>query len=153
MNIIDARHAALDRTHTAHLRWHGDNSKFVVESLLPFMALRPEVRQVIRWAYGYDGAWRNWELSSDGSSVVDDAFLNSIIKEPPGVAHDMLYGTPFHKTPDGHKWTRYQADWWYWKALKDFGYPAWRCWLRFVGLRIGGFGHWEKEAITEPLDP
>ena len=75
----------------SQLDWDGDNRVIVCEAILPQMSLRSRVRQVIRWAYGYDGSDRSYEMESDGSSVVPDMFIGGLIKEPFGVGHDMLY--------------------------------------------------------------
>lgn len=124
MNINDARKIVALHVAQNHLEVDGDNRKFIVEHLIPFLPLRPEVRQVIRWAYGYDGADRSYEMESDGSTVVPDWFMMKRLKEPPGVGHDYLNRVEFHVTPDLHMWTAKQSCDWYRMALIDFGYTG-----------------------------
>ena len=124
------------------ITWHGDNRVFVVEEVLPRMDLSDDVRQVIRWAYGYDGSLTSWEIQSDGSSFVADRFMLGMIKEPPGVAHDYLYGTAQHRTPDGRLWTRLEADLFYFRAEQQFGYGFGTSALRLAGLRVFGWIYW-----------
>lgn len=116
------------------LRWSGDNRVFVVEELLPCMNLRPETRQVIRWAYGYDGERKSYEHESDGSSVVPDRFMMGLIKEPVGVGHDYLNRVMRHTTPDGHRWTMNETCLWYAHGCIDFNYPVVLAWTRYTGL-------------------
>lgn len=133
----------------------GDNASFIVEDLLPrIVTIRPTVRQVVRWAYGYDQppwfAMRgSYEQTSDGSSDVPDYFMGGLIKEPAGVGHDFLY--ELHRRgladPGGKVWTFNQANLWYLRAMKDFGYPARAVW-RYVGLSIGGWVAWNQKAVT-----
>ena len=127
--------------HEHTLCWDGDNSDFVVNHLLPVMDLHAEVRQVVRWAYGFDSTIVSWEAFSDGSSVVIDHFLNGIIKEPPGVGHDWLYHLLKTQTPDPskHFWTRKEADKWYYRACRDFGYSKLSAKIRYAGLRLFGW--------------
>jgi len=81
MRLQDAQNIALHMVAEKLDPWDRDNAELVVENLLPIMRLRPEVRRVIRWAYGYDGSDRSYEQESDGSSVVKDAFMQGTIKE------------------------------------------------------------------------
>jgi len=127
--------------------WDGDNSKFVVEFVLPRLEalgrLRPDVKQVLRWAYGFDDSMRSFEKESNGSSVVRDVWAGGAIKEPYGVGHDMLFilhkaGLP---TPDGHRWGWWEANLWYYRAMRDFG-MGWRAPVRFTGLTIGSLPVW-----------
>lgn len=52
----------------------------------------------------------------------------------PSIAHDWLYTR--------HCTTRAEADAWYREALRGNGYPAWRCWEVWLGVRLGGGSHW-----------
>lgn len=133
--------------------WDGDNREFVIEQLLPRMTLSNDVRQVIRWAYGYDGAERSYELNnnpdgimgSDGATLAVDYFLGGLIKEPPAVGHDMLY-ILHHEgktTPDGHIWTQKESDIWYKKAETEFGYPVQGI-LRRIELGLFGYQGWGR---------
>lgn len=136
--------------HVENLVWDGDNRIIVCEAILPKLDLRPDVRQVIRWAYGYDGSDRSYEMESDGSSVVPDLFIGGLIKEPFGVGHDMLF-ILHHEgraDPSGHVWGWWEANNWYRRALQDFGLPA-RAWVRWTGLTLGSWVAWlrnNKEA-------
>lgn len=123
------------------LNWDGDNRKLVVEEILPLLELRPSVFQVIRWAYGYDGSDRSYEMESDGSSVVPDIFVGGKIKEPYGVGHDSLFINAGLPDPSGHVWTWWGANRWYRHALLDFGLPV-RAWVRWTGLTIGSLPKW-----------
>lgn len=52
----------------------------------------------------------------------------------PSICHDFLY-----------EWgigTRYEADEWYMDALYRAGYPAWKCILTFIGIRLFGGSHY-----------
>lgn len=133
-------HVHIPRFGASHLDFHGDNRKFVVETFLPAIpSLPPRVVQVIRWAYGYDGSPRSFEQESDGSTVVPDQFLGGLIKEPWGVAHDMLCALleAGLSTPDGHVWTWLEAANWYWLAVRVFGYHVRAC-TRWFGIMIWG---------------
>lgn len=119
------------------LKRDGDNRRYVVEVLLPHLPkMRPIVRQVIRWAYGYDKAGESYEQKSDGSSKVPDVTGNKL-KSPAGVGHDwighlnMLGGTP---DPSGHVWTRREWNRWYRWALIDLGFPG-TGWRRSIALQ------------------
>jgi hypothetical protein len=127
--------------------WDGDNAEFVVEYVLPRLSARPEVVQVLRWAYGYDGSLGSFEKCSDGSSVVPNVWLGGSLKEPYGVGHDMIFllhrcGLP---TPDGHHWTLWEANLWYYRAMVDFGLPI-RAVIRWVGLALFSWFIWTGVA-------
>jgi len=126
------------------LKWDGDNRHFIVEDLLPRMVMRQATRQVIRWAYGYDGEGKSWEMESDGSTLVPDMFMGGLVKEPYGVGHDYLCRLLRKgvRTPDGHLWTWAEAAAWYRDAVTDFGFPF-RAWWRWFGLRVAGI--WEHK--------
>lgn len=127
------------------LEWDGDNRVIVVEHILPQLKLRPDVWKVIRWAYGYDGSDRSYEMESDGSSVVPDLFIGGLIKEPFGVGHDYLY-ILHHEgrcDPSGHVWGWWAANNWYRRALQDFGLPV-RAWVRWTGLTLGSWITWNR---------
>ena len=123
------------------LDYYGDNRAFVIEEWLPELIGPPYVKQVIRWAYGYDGSDRSYEIESDGSTDVPDASMNGLIKEPCGVSHDMLNRVKDHTTPDGHVWTAKESCAFYRKAMQMYGYPKWRRWIRYWGLRFTAW-HW-----------
>jgi hypothetical protein len=135
------------RTDLLGIERDGDNREFVVERILPAVDPRPEVRQVIRWAYGYDGSGGSYEMESDGSSLVEDLFMGGLLKEPFGVGHDWLYWLQRtgQADPSGHVWTRNEADNWYRKAAADFGYP-WRAIVRRVGLFFGSWIFWGRHS-------
>lgn len=136
MKIQEAHSYAIKEATERGLTWDGDNRVFVIEVLLPILPVRDNTRRIIRWAYGYDGSDRSYEQESDGSSVVKDWFMLGLIKEPPGVGHDYINRVNEHTTPDGHKWTPMQSIFWYYKAMRDFGYARVHAAIRFVGLAI-----------------
>ena len=144
MNFTDTRHLAQTKAVMCG-GWDEDNSMFVVDYLLPHLGPRPEVRQVIRWAYGFDGSPRSYEKESDGSSLVHDWYMNGIIKEPFGVAHDMLWilkgETGKCITPDGREWSWWDTNVWYKKAMDDFRFRILDE-VRFVGLTLGSYPLW-----------
>ncbi len=80
-------------------------------------------KQVIRYAYGFDGELRSYEMESDGETKVKDYFLNGAIKSIQGVVHDYLNRVPAHTTPDGHTWTRQESNNIYYRISKATGYP------------------------------
>ena len=145
MNIKDIRRTVERhiRKNDLNLTWDGDNRYYVVERLLPIMPLRPEVRQIIRWAYGYDGTDRSYEKDSDGSSIVPDVFLQGKIKEPYGVGHDWICSLRRESRTDpvGHIWKWREGIKWYFMALQDFGYPI-RAWERRIGLYSFSWWYW-----------
>jgi hypothetical protein len=118
------------------LTWHGDNREFVIEYMLPSLRMPRDVRQVLRWAYGYDGSDHSYEMASDGSTFVPDAFMLGRIKEPPGVGHDYLNRVPNHTTPDGKAWTSAQSCEWYRKAMLAFNYSKTKARIRYWGLML-----------------
>jgi hypothetical protein len=131
--------------HRTELHWHGDNSHFVVEVLLPALGVLGVVRQVTRWTYGYDGGWdgtgTSFEQKSNGTSVAPDWFLGRRLKEPFGVDHDMLCALNYAGKPDpsGRLWSLWAAARFYREAMAAFGcYPA-QCWLRWAGLVCGNW--------------
>jgi len=126
------------------ISWNGDNRQFVVEIVCGLIPLRKHVRQVIRWAYGYDGFGISYEKKSDGSSVVGDlVLLGKLLKDPPGVGHDALFNLHHRglSTPDGHIWTLKECNDWYQDAVSDFGYPGLSDVRRF-GLFLGSWYPW-----------
>lgn len=79
---------------------------------------------------------------SDGASV--PRILWRLLSPPidpvtltPSIVHDWLYD---HGAEIGM--SRLEADAWYADALYRNGYAAWRCWLTFLGTRLGGVGRW-----------
>lgn len=135
------RKADMEHLKDAHqdLRYHGDNSEFVVLSVLPFLKLSEYDKQVMRWAYGYDGEKKNYELESDGETGVKDYFLNGDIKSPAGVVHDYINRVPEHTTPDGKVWTRQQSNQLYLRIAKALGYPPLLRWRRWAFLSLTRF--------------
>ncbi|WP_186267950.1 DUF1353 domain-containing protein [Burkholderia gladioli] len=55
--------------------------------------------------------------------------------------HDFLYTAP-HPTP------RSMADAVLKEASIASGVPAWRAWLMWAGVRVGGSSHWEGESTS-----
>jgi hypothetical protein len=127
------------------LRWDGDNREFVIECVLPLMTwVTPDVRQVIRWAYGYDGEKQSIEQWSDGTSLVKDKFFDNIAKDPHGVGHDYLHWLSHRRLADPSRriWTFREAADWYRKASIQFGDgKAWSFWKRF-GLDLVAWPVW-----------
>ena len=77
--------------------------------------------------------------ASDGASV--PRFLWRLLSpciDPltlvPSIVHDFIY--------ECRLGSRYEADFWYVSALDGAGYPAWKCLLTFIGLRLFGFLRW-----------
>lgn len=127
------------------VRWNGDNREFVVDCVLPLMTwVTPDVRQVIRWAYGYDGEKQSLEHWSDGSTLVPDKFFNGLAKDPHGVGHDYLHWLSHHNLADParHKWTFREAADWYYQASKQFGDGRWTPLLRRLGLDLVAWPVW-----------
>ena len=111
------------RRHKQEFVYDGDNSVFVVWHLLPFLHLSERDKQVVRWAYGYDGESKNYEIESDGETFVKDWVLGGKIKSPQGVTHDYTNRVPDHQTPDGHVWTRPESNNLYYRISAATGYP------------------------------
>jgi hypothetical protein len=136
-------------------QWDGDNRLFV-EWLIDGIKPRPEVRQVLRWAYGYDGGYdgtgQSVEAQSDGSTVVCDLLLGGNIKEPQGVGHDCLFHLRRIEKPDpsGHVWTWWESNVWYMHAMADFGYK-WLGYVRFLGLTLGSWPVWIKRCLEQRI--
>ena len=102
---------------------------------------RKVVAQVIIAAYA-DG----YEKYSDGITLMPDYALG--MKHPAGVGHDWLYhmGTanPFlPKIITSERGARSWADAWFRDAMQDFSHPI-RAWVRWIGLRVGGWWGWRK---------
>lgn len=133
--------------HFDTLSWSADNRYFVVEILLPRLNLPNDVRQVVRWAYGYDGEQSSYERRSNGSSCVPDNFMGSIIKEPAGVGHDYLFSKRGYTLPNGERWGWWKCNWWYLRAQWHFGYPL-RAVVRFLGLTILSYPVWLRLLKT-----
>lgn len=129
---------------TAPISWHADNRMFVIEEYIPRLKCPPDVLQVLRWAYGYDGEAKSYEHASDGSTAVPDRSLNGLIKEPPGVGHDYLNRVKDHCTPDGHIWTIAETCRWYRRALIAFGYAPLHARLREFGLLVSSPFWWRR---------
>jgi len=126
------------------LKWHGDNREFVIECVLPRMRLDDDIRQVIRWAYGYDGEPHSSEQWSDGTSLVSDRFFFGLAKDPHGVGHDYLHRLSHGPLADParHSWTFREAADWYRRASVQFGDGSvWSFWKRF-GLDLLAWPKW-----------
>lgn len=140
----------IDTETERRLSWHGDNSWYIA-SILPSLRLSDADKRVLRWAYGLDGG-KSYELESDGETVVCDLYLDGIIKAPPGVCHDYVNRVPGHETPDGHRWTPWQANALYRRVCKAFGYSFGVRWRRWLGLSISYCKWWKRpEATQTPL--
>lgn len=59
------------------------------------------------------------------------------------VIHDWLYW--LHKTFPLATMTRRDADQILFDAMTALGVPAWKRWLIYTGVRIGGRAYWDKE--------
>ena len=127
-----------------HLTLDGDNREFVVNCVLPMMHLDNDIRQVIRWAYGFDGEQKSHEHWSDGSSLVRNKFFDGLAKDPHGVGHDYLHLLSHHSLADPHRHTwgfRDAADWYY-RASKQFGDGPKTAFLRRLGLDFVAWPLW-----------
>jgi len=98
-------------------RWDKDNSEFVINELMPELKLSMMDKMMLRWAYGEDQSCRildldavSYEILSDGETLVEDWFLDAIIKNPAGVVHDYGNRVPHHITPDMKKWSATQLN-------------------------------------------
>lgn len=131
-----------------HLKWSGDNSKMVVEIILPLMTwLDSDIRQVIEWAYGY-GPDPSYEKISNGSSGVRDLFFDGLAKDPHGVGHDYLHWLSREKMADPNRkiWTFNEASDWYRRASEQFGDgKAWSVWKK-IGLDLLAWPTWGPGA-------
>lgn len=58
------------------------------------------------------------------------------------VIHDYLYATGFV--------SRAEADRFYRLSLIEDGYPAWKAWAVWIGVRIGGRSHYTEAADGTP---
>ena len=122
-----------------------DHTK-LIKAILKKVKPRKIVEQVILAAYA-DG----YEAQSDGITLVPDYALG--MKHPAGVAHDWLYykGTsnPFlPKIITSEHRARAWADVWFRYAMQDFSHPV-RAWVRWLGLRFGGWNAWRKHRKAE----
>ena len=115
------------------LTWDGDNSGFIL-SILPSLKLSADDKAVVKWAY-----LSGWEKLSDGETLVCDMFLNGKLKDPAGVVHDALNRTEGHRTPDGHVWTRWQANGIYRRIHIALGVGRAIAWRRWLGLTLSGY--------------
>lgn len=66
--------------------------------------------------------------------------LCGAVANKPSCWHDWAY-TADPKTGK-HPYDRATADWVLKEAALSEGVPAWRCWLLWAGVRIGGASHW-----------
>ena len=132
MKPHDLEHATAK--YTPDLHYDGDNSEFVILAVLPFLHLSDYDKQVVRWAYGYDGEPRSYELESDGETGVKDYFLGGSIKCPAGVCHDFINRILDHTTADGKVWKRQQSNQLYLRLAKSLGYPPMLRWRRWMFL-------------------
>ena len=137
MNTTDICHLC----QSPELGWDKDNSDFILGTILPVLHLSDADKRVISWAYS---PWpilngKTYEHVSDGETLVRDLFIGGAIKSPAGVAHDFLNRIPNHTTPDGHKWTRSQANRLYLRVMKAIGYPFMLRWRRYLGVAVTRF--------------
>jgi len=135
MNLHDIFKSAHDN-HDDKLAWDADNSWFVCGILIPNLKLSDDDKQIMMWAYGQPPITHSYEQISDGETVVKDMFLNGLIKSPAGVSHDFINRIPLHTTPDGHKWTAWQANTLYRRIMKALGYSFITRWDRWIGVTI-----------------
>jgi len=145
MRLADIHNVAVCKAKAEHLCWGGDNRALVEHVLHMIPDMDTDIRQVILWAYGFGDSPCSFEGMSDGSTVVDDVFMGGLIKEPYGVAHDMIFmlhhiGLP---TPDGHVWTWWQSNRFYRRAMRVLS-PTFsmRASLRWFGLTVGSIFVW-----------
>ena len=68
-----------------------------------------------------------------GWSLVSPTIDNRTIRA--AVAHDWLY--------ENHVCTRKEADDWFYDAMVEDGFPKFRAYLAWVGVRIGGGSHYK----------
>lgn len=120
----------------------GDNRKFIVLSILPVLDLSNADKQVIRWAYGYDGSDRSYEIESDGETIVKDYFMGGKLKSPQGVTHDYINRVIGHTTPNGQIWKRQESNNLYLRIAKAAGYPPLLRWVRWAG--VSAYPFWWK---------
>ena len=62
----------------------------------------------------------------------------------PGVLHDWAYRTGAHAIGDLRPISRASADLLFRDALIEEGVPAWRAWLMWLGVRVGGWKYFRK---------
>ena len=137
MNTRDIAHLC----QAPHLLWDGDNSDFILGTILPALHLSDADKQVVEWAYT---AWpeldgKTYEQDSDGETVVRDMFVGGAIKCPAGVVHDTINRMPHHQTPDGKVWTRMESNGLYLRVAKSLGYTIPLRWRRYLFLSATWF--------------
>lgn len=81
-------------------------------------------------------------FASDGASV--PRFLWRLLSPKidaitlaPSIAHDWLYDQGGIRD-----FTRLECDRWYRRSLIDRGYPRWKSWITYIGVRLFGGRHW-----------
>jgi len=135
MKQSDIDHVSQDHLERGQLTWHSDNRWFVAGFLVPNLKLSDSDKDVLREAYGWpDG--QNWELVSDGETLVADWFLDGQVKNPAGVAHDFINRVSGHSTQDGHVWTAWQSNALYRRVQKALGATFSLRLRRWAGLTV-----------------
>jgi len=121
------------------LGWDLDNSKFILDWIIPNLKLCDFDKRVMRWAY-LSGA----EKDSDGETLVFDMFLNGLIKDPAGVTHDYLNRVHDHTTPDGTVWSAGETNALYRRIKQALGAGFRQRWRRWLGVTLSKFFWWRK---------
>ena len=67
-------------------------------------------------------------------SIISPAIDNRTLRS--ACAHDWLY--------ENHVCTRREADKWFLDSLIEDGFPRWKAWLSFIGVRAFGWRHWSQ---------
>lgn len=67
-------------------------------------------------------------------SIISPAIDNRTLKSALG--HDWLY--------ENHVCTRKESDDWFLDSLIKDGFPRWKAWLSYVGVRMFGWRHWSN---------
>ena len=68
-------------------------------------------------------------------SIISPAIDNRTLKS--ACCHDWLY--------ENHVCTRKEADDWFLDSLIDDGFPRWKAWLSYIGVRVFGGRHWSHD--------
>lgn len=116
------------------LDWNGDNSKFLINYIIPNLKLSIYDKQVMLWAYGCPPSDKNYEMESDGETVVCDMFLGGVIKSPAGVVHDYINRVKNHTTPDGKLWKPWGTNALYYRIMTALGYSFRLRIRRWIGV-------------------
>ena len=143
MNMIDLTRLAGQKAENNELSWDGDNSEFMLKWIIPNLKLCDYDKAVLTWAYGGTALGhtetRSYEKDSDGETGVKNLFLGGQVKPPEGVGHDYLNRVLLHETPDGHRWTPWEANKFYLRVKKATGGSFRLRWRRYLGLTLSGW--------------